>query len=127
MQTRLEAAVAGEVLAEVKRQRYTYKEIQERADVKPRVWAYYFTAGDRSIPFPVLAAVCDVLGVKPSEMVARAEAQIEKDDPITAQLEARLSPQGRDAVERGRRAVREQEAGTVDPPRLAEERTLRSA
>ena len=98
MQTQLERAVAGEVLAEIKRQRYTYKEIQASSGIKARAFSYYFTAGERSIPLHVLDAVCAVLKVPTAEMIARGAAQVADRD----ELEAGLSDADRAVVEQER-------------------------
>lgn len=100
MQTQLERAVAGEVLAEIKRQRYTYKEIQAASGVKARAFSYYFTAGERSIPLYVLDAVCAVLKVPTAEMIARGAARVT--DQGDDELEAGLSAADRAVVEKGR-------------------------
>jgi len=117
MRTRLEAAVAQEILDLVKDQGRTLKWVQDRSGVKARTWNYYFK-GDRPIPFQVLADVCEVLGVKASDVIARAEdrdAAAELHD-----LEAGLSPSSRRALEQGR-AERGVGDEPVDPPRLADE------
>lgn len=111
---RLEEALADEVLAEVKRQRYTHKEMQTLSGVKQRVWGHYFVQRDRDIPFHALRAVCTVLNVKPSEMIRRAERSVSQAPAtdLAEHITRQLSPEAQDQVRRARAEKEaEEEAG----------------
>lgn len=89
MSSRLEAAVAAEVLAEAARKRLSHKEIQSRAAINPRSWGRYFVQQVRPIPVTDLFGVAEALGVSPSELLRRAEARIAADlsEEARAQVE----------------------------------------
>ena len=71
-----EHALADEILAEVARQRRTSKSVQDESGVRARAWSNYLTTRNRHLPMPAVVAICDALGVKPSEMLRRAEDRV---------------------------------------------------
>ena len=119
--TPFEHALADEILAEVARQRLTSKSVQDTAGVKPRAWTNYLTARVRHIPMPVVVDICDALGVRASDMLRRAEDRVAAVDPITARLEAMLSPAARAVVEQERERLERERAArdAEDPPDAA--------
>lgn len=124
MDTTLEHALAGEVLAEVARQQVTAREMQRRTGIKPRTWENYFVNRSTRIPLRVVWEIGDVLGVPGSELMRRAEARA---GDLAAQHEADaergLSSIDPELAERVRRVDRESRDAQEDDPLMAERMT----
>lgn len=73
----LQSAVAGEVLAEAARQRISARQLAAEAGVSHSSWKRWFGDANRNLPLDALHAVADVLGVSASELLRRAEEQME--------------------------------------------------
>ena len=117
-----QSALAAEIRAEMAARRITATEMQAHTGIKHASWRNWFVTCIRPVPYPVLEAVSDALGIPLSELLHRAEVRAATTDSV-ATLEGMLSPSGRAAVERGRAAVR----GRKDPQVSTWERSRRSA
>ena len=66
-------AVAGEIRAEVARQRLTLRTLAETTDITPSTLSRRM-ADPASLSFDELVAICSALGITPSALLARAES-----------------------------------------------------
>lgn len=89
-----DAAVAAEIRAEVARQGLARTAVGKAAGVDAKSWTRYFVNTERDIPLQVLSRVCDILGVRVSDIIERAESHVVPAD----ELMERLSPADRRAV-----------------------------
>lgn len=111
----IEQALADEVLAEVARQRWTHKQMQERAGIPSRTWGAYFVQRDRSIPMTAVEKVAHALGMSGSELMRRAETRIEEGESHEAAADRAMSnlpPEVVAEIIRIAREVRDEQ----DPP-----------
>lgn len=111
MDSALERALADEVLAEVARQRITATEMQRRTGIKSRTWANYFVNQSSRIPITAVNAVAETLGLRGSELMARAEQRAAQAGTHDAQAERALSqmtPEGQALARRLAREIRDQ-------------------
>ena len=76
--TPLRGYLAGEIRAEVARQQQSKSAIAAALGVVPATLSRKL-AGDQPLHTEELDCIADILGVEPSELVARAEAQREAD------------------------------------------------
>lgn len=92
---RVERALIAEIVAEMERQRYTNRAMQQRTGIRPRTWSNY-KDGSSPIPTSAVYAIAAVLGLSGSELYRRAEARAAAPvDPeqIAAAALAQLSPE----------------------------------
>ena len=68
-------AVAGEIRAEVARQRLTLRTLAETTDITPSTLSRRM-ADPASLSFDELVAICSALGITPSALLARAESSV---------------------------------------------------
>jgi hypothetical protein len=107
-------AFADEVRAEMARQRVTARAMQDAVGEGLSSSAYqkYFVQKTRAIPSDVQLAVCQVLGVRTSEMWRRAEAGAASAD----ELMAGLSPRNQRIVEETRTRPKGRRGNSAEQP-----------
>lgn len=86
--TPLERSLGLEIQSEARLKGMTHRAIQNLAGITDRSFRRWFVTGDRHIPFEELEKVAGALRVPISELVARAEANVEA--VADAMEEARL-------------------------------------
>lgn len=82
-------AVAGEIRAEVARQRLTLRTLAETTDITPSTLSRRM-ADPASLSFDELVAICSALGITPAALLARAESSV-SDDELRDWLESQPS------------------------------------
>lgn len=112
-------ALAAEIRAEMAAQQIKAVEMQQRTGIKHASWRNWFVTAVRPVPYPELEAVCDVLGVKLSEMLRRAEARAAHARPAGS-VETGMTPRERAQLDKAReRFEREDDGGGSADPRVA--------
>lgn len=82
-------AVAGEIRAEVARQRLTWRTLAQTTDITPSTLSRRM-ADPASLSLGELVAICSALGITPSVLLARAESSV-SDDELRDWLESQPS------------------------------------
>lgn len=119
-------AIACVLLDEIDDKGLKVAKVQERAGISARSWSNYVGGHTEGVPLPQWAKVAEALGLRTSEVVARAEDRLDALDDADVQLLLTLSGPTAMMVmrDRGRTAGK---GKTADPPDVTGERTMRSA
>lgn len=120
MTTPLEACIAAEVLAIAAAKRLRHNEIQTATGINERTWRRYFVEQSRAVPVAVLMDVGDAMGVPAEQIIAAARVRLSEVDPISAELEAGLSPSGRRALKKAREQLEGDDRDPQGPPSRAD-------
>jgi DNA-binding Xre family transcriptional regulator len=122
----LQYALAAEIRAEMasRSPRLTATEMMRRTGIKHASWRNWFVTAKTAVPLPELDAVCDALGIAPSEMMRRAEVR-RASMSTTDRLEAMLSPEALAMVREEQARLDHERAGegdAEDPPSASQGR-----
>lgn len=86
--------------------RITAKHMQEVLGISSSTWANYFVQYERDVPMSVVRGIAAELGMKMSELLARAEKRAqEKPATIGEYVASQLTPQAQEGVRKGRQIV----------------------
>jgi hypothetical protein len=86
--------------------RITAKHMQEVLGIVSTTWANYFVQYERDVPMSVVAGVAEELGMKMSELLARAEKRAqEKPATLSEHVASQLTPQAQEGIRKGRKIV----------------------
>lgn len=88
MSREFQRAVAAEIKAEIARKGLRRTAIGGAVGIDPTTWGNYFVNVSRDVPLRIVTAVCEEIGVPFSEIVARAEAVAQPEEPTEAEERA---------------------------------------
>jgi transcriptional regulator with XRE-family HTH domain len=115
---KIDLALAEEVRREIAGRGLTAKAVCAAVGISQSSYHNYFTAPKRALKLRQIVGLADLFGMEPEQLIRQARARA---GTMDGDLEALLTPNAREGVERGRAEVRREaaEEEAQDPPDAA--------